>query len=105
VPRLTDDGQSVALDLHGCRVDEALDLARAALRMAAARGRRRLDLIHGGSTTDGHTRTIKSALHDWADASGPSVQSVQASYGTLALHLDLAAPVDPARLTLRDVMR
>lgn len=103
--RLTDDGRTVALDLHGCRVDDALGMAQAALRLAAARGRLRLDLIHGGSTTGRGARTIKTALHDWID--GPdaprAVRDVQAGYGTLALHLDLTATADPARITLRDV--
>ena len=64
MPRLDDDGQTVTLDLHGARVDEALGLARDVVSAAAGAGRRTVRVIHGHSTTASGARTIKSALHD-----------------------------------------
>lgn len=105
MPTLTDTGQAVTLDLHGARVDEALRMARRAFALAVRRGRRRLDLVHGTSTSDrfGHTRTIKHALHDWLDSG--EVGAVQAQRGetVLTLYLDLTKPTDAARIVLRDV--
>ena len=64
MPRLDDDGQSLTLDLHGARVDAALDLAHAAVIEAARRGRRTVRLVHGLSTTEaGAERTIKTELY------------------------------------------
>ncbi len=107
MPRLSDDGRTVTLDLHGARVDEALRMARRALSLAEQRGRARLDVVHGGSTTDGMTRTIKSELYDWLDGrqAPRSVRSEQRAYAVLSLHLDLTARAQSARLNLRDVMQ
>ncbi len=106
MPRLTDDGQTVTLDLHGARVDEALQMARRALSLSAQRGRKRVDLVHGGSTTDGVTHTIKSELYGWIDGpqSPRAVKSEQRTYAVLSLHLDLTTRAHPARLRLNDVM-
>ncbi len=105
--RLTDTGQTVTLDLHGARVDEALRMARKALALSAQRGRRRLDLIHGSSTTDAHgtRRTIKTALHEWIDGPAARHLFVQAQRGdaVLTLHLDLTRRASPTRIALRDV--
>ncbi len=66
--RLDDDGRALTLDLHGARVDEALDLAYAAVVEAARHGRTTVRLVHGLSTTEaGAARTIKTALHQAAD--------------------------------------
>ncbi len=107
MPRLTDDGQTVTLDLHGARVDEALTMARRALGLCAKRGRKRLDLVHGGSTTDGAAHTIKSALYQWLDGreAPTTVRSEQRAYGVLSLHLDLSARALPGRLNLGDVIQ
>ena len=106
MPRLTDDGTTVTLDLHGERVDEAARLAARALALAAARGRRRLALVHGRSTTDaaGDRRTIKRALHDWLDGRPPGVVTATRADAAVTLHLSLTTPADPRRLTLRDVL-
>ena len=62
--RLTDDGQTVRLDLHGATVEAAMRGVEAALIASTRRGRHRLDLVHGASTTDASGRqTIKRALH------------------------------------------
>lgn len=109
--RLTDDGTTVALDLHGEHVDTALRMARRALVAAAGRGRLRLRLVHGTSTTParegppGPPRTIKAALHRWLDGGSADGLYVAEERGeaVLTLHLDLSARPDPRRLTLRDV--
>lgn len=105
-PQLNDDGSTVTLDLHGLSVDEALDLTYSTLRLAEDRGRNRLMLIHGSSTTTaGQRRTIKSALHDLLDQGDLSshATSVVRSRDTLTLVLDLTAPSDPSPIELRDI--
>jgi hypothetical protein len=104
-PELDDDGRIVTLDLHGATVDEAIDLTYRALRLAENRGRTRLKLIHGSSTTGGNRRTIKSALHDLLDRGklGRSATNVIRSQNSLVLALDLTATTDPTPIQLRDV--
>lgn len=101
-PRLHDDGQTVTLDLHGARVDEALELTRRVLRLAARRGRHQVRLIHGASTSDVRyrNRTIRHALLDALDAGTlPHVTAAWPAEGHLLLSLDVTARPDPARLT------
>lgn len=105
-PQLNDDGNTVTLDLHGVTVDEAIDLTYSTLRLAEERGRNRLTLIHGSSTTQGpQDRTIKSALHGLLDRGelGTHATSVLRSKDTLTLVLDLTAPSDPTPIELREV--
>jgi len=104
-PELDDDGRIVTLDLHGATVDEAIDLTFRTLRLAEERGRTRLKLIHGSSTTDGNRRTIKSALHDLLDRGklGRRATNVIRSQNSLVLALDLTATTDPTPIELRDV--
>ena len=105
-PQLDDDGSVVTLDLHGATVDEAIDMTYRTLRMAEDRGRSRLKLIHGSSTTVGRgKRTIKSALHDLLDRGelGSHATNVIRSQNSLVLALDLTASSDPTPIQLRDV--
>lgn len=104
-PSLDDDGSTVTLDLHGLSVDEALDVTYSTLRLAEDRGRSRLKLIHGSSTTQGQRRTIKSALHDQLDGGplGSHATNIVRSRDTLTLALDLTAASDPTPITLHDV--
>ncbi len=104
-PQLDDDGRVVTLDLHGATVDEAIDLTYNTLRLAEKRGRSRLKLIHGSSTTGQATRTIKSALHDLLDRGelGAHATNVIRSQNTLVLALDLTASTDDTRIRMRDV--
>ncbi len=104
-PQLDDDGNVVTLDLHGATVDEAIDMTYRALRLAEDRGRTRLKLVHGSSTTDGNRRTIKSELHDLLDHGklGGSATNVIRSQNSLVLALDLTATTDPTPIKLRDV--
>ena len=104
-PQLTDNGRIVKLDLHGATVDEAIDMTYNTLRLARERGRSRLKLVHGSSTTAPGKRTIKSALHDLLDRGelGAHATNVIRSQNTLVLALDLTASGDPTRIRLRDV--
>lgn len=105
-PHLEDDGRVVTLDLHGATVEEAIDLTYRTLRLAEDRGRSRLTLIHGSSTTEeGNRRTIKKALHDLLDQGDLKAHatSVQRSRDTLTLALDLTASGDPTPIRLSDI--
>lgn len=107
MPRLDDDGQTVTLDLHGARVDEAERLAAAAVVEAARRGRRTLRLVHGHSTTGrrGEERTIKTALHAMLDRGlfrGHVTQSVRGE-GHVLLGLAPAPTPAAGRLRLVDL--
>jgi hypothetical protein len=107
-PDLEDDGRVVTLDLHGATVDEAIDLTYRTLRLAEERGRTRLRLIHGSSTTQaGARRTIKSALHDLLDRGelGTHATNVIRQRDTLVLALDVTATSDGTPIQLRDVQR
>lgn len=107
MPRLTDDGQTVVLDLHGATVDDALRLARRALTLCHGRGRHRLDVVHGSSTTerDGARRTIKTAIHAWLDGgtAAPFYQSDRRGEALVSFYFALGARADARRLTLRDL--
>ncbi len=105
MPRLTDDGQTVTLDLHGATVADAEAMIRRAARLAADRGRSRLTVIHGTSTSSrlDRNRTIKHVLYDLLDAGAlPDVTSDFRGDGSTALGLDAGRP-NPQRLTLADV--
>ena len=105
-PQLDDDGTTVTLDLHGLSVDEAIDITYSTLRLAEDRGRNRLKVIHGSSTTQaGHRRTIKNELHDRLDNGNLAAHatSVMRSRDTLTFVLDLTAASNPTPITLRDV--
>lgn len=105
-PQLQDDGSIVTLDLHGLSVDEAIDLTYSTLRLAEDRGRNRLKVIHGSSTTrGGQRRTIKSELHDLLDRGSLAshATSVVRSQDTLTFVLDLTAASNPTPIKLRDV--
>jgi DNA-nicking Smr family endonuclease len=105
--RLTDDGRTVTLDLHGVRVDEALALVRRTAALAARRGRTSLRVVHGASTSDPLARnlTIRHALHDALDGGALAAAVVDAVRfeGVAVLALAAAPRPDPARLHLRDV--
>lgn len=107
-PQLNDDGMAVTLDLHGATVDEAIDLGLQTVRLAARRGRTRVKLIHGSSTTRpaAHRRTIKRALHDLVDdgAFRPHATEGWRAKNYLVLSLDLTTTTDPTRIQLLDVM-
>jgi len=106
-PQLSDDGTAVTLDLHGATVDEAIDLSLNTVRLAAQRGRSRVTLIHGSSTTRQapHRRTIKRALHGLVDdgAFRPHATEGWRAKNRLVLSLDVTATTDSTRIQLLDV--
>ena len=104
-PRLDDDGQTVTLDLHGARVDDALDLVDALVVQAARHGRTTARVVHGASTTAEGARTIKSALHEALDAGDftPPVTSDFRQDGAVLLGIAPDGPPRPGRLSLRDL--
>lgn len=106
-PRLDDDGATVTLDLHGATVDEAVAFSLQTVRLAGQRGRTRVRLIHGASTTRRapHRRTIKRALHELLDedAFPPAVTQALRTKNVLVLSLDVTKSSDPTPIRLRDV--
>ena len=68
-PRLLDYGERPELDLHGCTVQQAIQLVRALIVEASKRGRDSVKLIHGNSTSDagGKNSTIKNEIHRLLD--------------------------------------
>ncbi len=106
MPRLSDDGTTVTLDLHGAHVDDALDLACRTAALAARRGRSALRLIHGTSTSDpcARNRTIKHALYDLLDDGDlPEAQSAVRLGGETLVSLPLGARPDATPIRLSDV--
>jgi hypothetical protein len=107
-PTLNDDGQTVTLDLHGASVRDAEALALRTVQEAGRRGRARVRLIHGHSTSGGvqTARTIKHALHALLDGEQLSayVVDVWRAEGHIVLGLALPATSDPRRMKLFDVM-
>ncbi len=66
--RIEDDGQRVVVDLHGLRIERALEVADAAVIEAARRGRSTLRLVHGASSYErGDAHTIRSELEHAVD--------------------------------------
>lgn len=108
MPRLTDTGRAVTLDLHGATVDDGLDLARRVVRIASERGRSSVRIVHGASTSSRayRNRTLKHALHRLADdGDWPArVTSALRRDGEIVLGLPLGARTDPTRITLADVL-
>ena len=108
LPRLQDDGHTVTLDLHGVRVDEAERFILRTAALAAGRGRHRLTVIHGASTSSElyRNRTIRHRLYDLLDAGDLDawVTSELRLDGSTLLGLDGARASDPTPLTPRDIM-
>jgi DNA-nicking Smr family endonuclease len=105
-PRLTDDGSTVTLDLHGASVEEALRLVRRTAALAARRGRTTLRVVHGASTSDprARNRTIRHALHDLLDDGGlPEARSAFRDEGHVLIGLGVPARRDPTPIRLQDL--
>lgn len=108
-PRLSDDGQTVTLDLHGARVSEAERLIRRTVSLAAGRGRHRLTVVHGASTSDDlyRNRTIRHALYDLLDRGALDAWVTDAVRldGSTVLALPVSSAPDPQRLSILDITR
>jgi hypothetical protein len=107
-PTLTDNGQTVTLDLHGATVNDAVDLAVRVVREAARRGRSSVKLIHGTSTSETayDRRSIKNELHDLLDrgAFGEAITSDWRADTYLLLSLHLGAAINPTPMRLLDFL-
>jgi hypothetical protein len=101
LPRLLDDGHTVTLDLHGTTVDDAERFIRRTVRLAAERGRSRVTVVHGASTSSRQyrNRTIRHVLYDLLD----DVTDAFRLEGSCLLGLASARATDARRLTLGDV--
>lgn len=105
-PRLNDDGHTVTLDLHGATVDDAERLIRRTVSLAAERGRSRLTVVHGASTSDARyrNRTIRHALYDLLDEGAlADVTDAIRLEGSCLLGLSAAPRTDPQRLSIGDI--
>lgn len=104
--RLQDDGHTVTLDLHGVTVDDAERLIRRTVGLAAERGRSRVSIVHGASTSSLHyrNRTIRHVLYDLLDADAlAEVIDAFRLEGSCLLGLAPTSKTDARRLSLGDV--
>ncbi len=103
-PHLADDGSTIELDLHGARVDEAIDLVQRAVLMASERGRSTLRVIHGSSTSDPRerNRTIKHAILDALEEGMQGAESYLPMEGATLVSLAYGSRPDPRPITLSD---
>lgn len=107
MPHVSDDGRAVTLDLHGARVDDAERMILATARTAAARGRDRLRIIHGASTSSVlyRNRTVRHTLYDLLDdgALDAWVTDDIRFEGSTLLSLAASGRSDAQRITLADL--
>ena len=109
--RFLDDGTSVLVDLHGCSVDEALYVIGRTLSQAYGRGRSKVDVIHGTSTSDtfGYTRTIKNEFERRLTAgeydAWVSGRVHDPSGGRTSLAIKIGSKKDSRRIREIDVVR
>ena len=108
---LRDDGSVVTVDVHGCGVPDALAIIKRSIQEAHRRGRSRVDVVHGFSTSDqfGYERSIKNEFKRHLDA-GDYRAWVAGSYedvsgGRTSLALNLGPNSNPARIKPGDVAR
>lgn len=104
--RLNDDGHTVTLDLHGVSVRDAVEMIRRTVRLAAERGRSRVTVVHGASTSDPRFRndTIRHRLYDLLDDDAlPDITDAFRLEGSCLLGLAPASTTDRRSLTLQDV--
>ena len=107
MPHISDDGRAVTLDLHGARVDDAERMIRDAVRLAAVRGRDRLTIVHGASTSSAlyRNRTVRHTLYDLLDdgALDEWVTDEVRFEGSTLLGLAASGRSDARRITLADL--
>lgn len=108
--RFEDDGSVVTLDVHGCSVDDALYMIRRSLQEAYRRGRKKVEIIHGVSTSVGDRdgRTIKNevekrlAAGEFADWTSGYVQD--GSGGRTSLWIRLGSPSNRQRIAVSHIV-
>ncbi len=108
--RFQDDGTTVTVDLHGCTVRDGLYIARRCVQEAFRRGRSKVEVIHGSSTSRGsdHERTIKSRLMQELEAGGLSEWAsghvTDPAGGRTTIWIMFGANANPARMRAADVL-
>ena len=107
MPRLSDDGRTVTLDLHGARLHDAERLIRRVAALASEHGRHQIKVIHGASTSSAVYRndTIRHTLYDLLDdgALDAWVTDYVRFEGHALLSLPLTGRPDTRRITMRDL--
>ncbi|MFT4603739.1 MAG: hypothetical protein ACI9W4_000454 [Rhodothermales bacterium] len=94
----SDDGLTVALDVHGCTVDGALGFIRGTLALASRRGRSQVDVIHGVGGA------IEFALRDaLAGRELAGAESYMTVSGRTVIGLRIGAVGDPRRIVAADL--
>lgn len=100
------------MDLHGCSVRDALHITRRSIQEAYRRGRARVDVVHGSSTTSSYaasgTRTIKGELLDRLESGHFDAWAngfvTDASGGRTTVWLKIGGNSDPSKIQVRDVV-
>jgi len=109
MPKLEDDGETVTLDLHGANVEEAEQLAIRLIKEASLRGRSRVRLIHGSSSSSRLylNRTIKHMLHALLDTGRMDdwVTGDHRGEAVLTLSLELTPQTDNRRISLLELSK
>lgn len=109
--RFSDDGTDVSVDVHGCSVDDALGIIGRAAEEAFRRGRARVIVVHGTSSTDRgmRRRTIKTALQDQLSRGAYEGWVTEPHWsddgGRCTLWIKLGSRWDGARIKTEDVVR
>lgn len=107
-PRLTDDGQYVTLDLHGAVRHEAEPLITRVVAEAHRRGRSRVKIIHGTSTSALTHRndTLKHRLYALLDHGtlAAYIANTLKAEGHTLLALRLTPNTDARRMSLSEFL-
>lgn len=108
--KFIDDGTTVTVDLHGCTVSDGLYIIGRTVQEAHRRGRMKVDVIHGTSTSRAYSRarTIKNEFRRRLDAreydEWVSGHNESSSGGNTSLWLNLGSNSDPSRIKVTDVI-
>lgn len=107
--RFEDDGRVLYLDVHGCRVSDALALVRRAAQEACWRGRAQVVVVTGHSTSDDPSApTIKNqvqrALSSGAWDAWVSAGTWSLDGGVCTLWTVIGRPENPRRVRVQDLL-
>ncbi len=104
---LRDDGEIVSIDLHGLNIDDAISICKKGIAEAYYRGRDKIKLIHGSSTSSLQfvNSTIKYRLYDLLQESSVQKQTSfvlkYEDYCVIGLRPDFE--IDRDRITILDI--
>jgi len=107
-PRISDDGRTVEIDLHGASVREAESMLRRLVSIAVRRGRSTVRVIHGASTSesDAGRSTIRGHLLAMLESGtlSPDITDWFAFDTSTVVSLQTPSRADAARITINDVI-